>query len=95
MTPETLACPGGGFVKSGAGEPVFRFVAAFARLAQSETFLLSPSPDAIRSPARLFVHISSLTRGDVELSGAGVALVEVDSGKGKLRWLFPSKIAKS
>ena len=39
--------------------------------------------------------IASLTGGNVKLSKAGVALVELDSGKGKLRWLFPPKIAKS
>lgn len=37
--------------------------------------------------------IASLTGGRVKLSKAGVALVEVESGKGKLRWLFPPKIA--
>jgi phosphohistidine phosphatase len=39
--------------------------------------------------------IASLTGGAVKLSKAGVALVELDSGKSKLRWLFPPKIAKS
>jgi phosphohistidine phosphatase len=36
--------------------------------------------------------IAGLTGGAVKLSKAGVALVEMDSGKGRLRWLFPPKI---
>jgi len=39
--------------------------------------------------------IASLTGGRVKLAKAGVALVELDSGKGRLRWLFPPKIAKA
>ena len=39
--------------------------------------------------------IASLTGGNIKLSKAGVALVELDSGKGELRWLFPPKIAKA
>jgi phosphohistidine phosphatase len=39
--------------------------------------------------------IASLTGGKLKLAKAGVALVEVDSGKGLLRWLFPPKIAKA
>ncbi len=38
--------------------------------------------------------IASLTGGQVKLSKAGVALVEVESGRGELRWLFPPKIAR-
>ena len=38
--------------------------------------------------------IAALTGGSVKLSKAGVALVDLDSGKGELRWLFPPKIAK-
>jgi phosphohistidine phosphatase len=38
--------------------------------------------------------IAALTGGSVKLSKAGVALVELDSNKGELRWLFPPKIAK-
>ena len=37
--------------------------------------------------------IAGLTGGSVKLSKAGVALVDVDSGKGRLRWLFPPKFA--
>jgi phosphohistidine phosphatase len=36
--------------------------------------------------------IEGLTGGAVKLSKAGVALVDMDSGKGRLRWLFPPKI---
>ncbi|MBA3651108.1 MAG: phosphohistidine phosphatase SixA [Chthoniobacterales bacterium] len=39
--------------------------------------------------------IASLTGGKVKLAKAGVALVELDSGKGQLRWLFPPKIPKA
>jgi phosphohistidine phosphatase len=39
--------------------------------------------------------IAALTGGTVKLSKAGVALVDLDSGKGRLRWLFPPKIAKA
>ena len=38
--------------------------------------------------------IAALTGGSLKLSKAGVALVDLDSGKGELRWLFPPKIAK-
>ncbi|MEO5718633.1 MAG: phosphohistidine phosphatase SixA [Chthoniobacterales bacterium] len=38
--------------------------------------------------------IASLTGGQVKLSKAGVALVEVESARGELRWLFPPKIAR-
>ena len=38
--------------------------------------------------------IASLTGGSVKLSKAGVAMVDLNSGKGELRWLFPPKIAK-
>ena len=38
--------------------------------------------------------IAALTGGSVKLSKAGVALVDLDAGKGELRWLFPPKIAK-
>ena len=37
--------------------------------------------------------IASLTGGRVKVSKAGVALVEVESGKSELRWLFPPKFA--
>lgn len=37
--------------------------------------------------------ITALTGGTVKLSKAGVVLVDLDSSKGKLRWLFPPKIA--
>ena len=37
--------------------------------------------------------IQGLTGGAVKLSKAGVALIELDSGKGRLRWLFPPKLA--
>lgn len=39
--------------------------------------------------------IASVTGGKVKLSKAGVALVDLDSGKGQLRWLLPPKIAKA
>ncbi len=41
--------------------------------------------------------ISALTGASLKLSKAGVALVDVDlsSGKGRLLWLFPPKIAKN
>jgi phosphohistidine phosphatase len=38
--------------------------------------------------------IASLTGGRIKLSKAGVALVDLDSGKGRLRWLLPPTIAK-
>jgi phosphohistidine phosphatase len=38
--------------------------------------------------------IAALTGGNVKLSKAGVALVDVNLRKGKLLWLFPPKIAK-
>ena len=38
--------------------------------------------------------IAALTGGNVKLSKAGVALVKLNSGKGKLRWLFPPTVAK-
>lgn len=38
--------------------------------------------------------IASLTGGKVKLSKGGVALLEVEKGKGQLRWLLPPKIAK-
>ncbi len=37
--------------------------------------------------------IASLTGGRVKVAKAGVALVEVESGKSELRWLFPPKFA--
>jgi len=36
--------------------------------------------------------IASLTGGSVKLAKAGVALLELEAGKGRLRWLFPPKI---
>jgi len=41
--------------------------------------------------------ISALTGASLKLSKAGVALVDIDlsSGKGRLLWLFPPKIAKN
>ena len=39
--------------------------------------------------------IGDLTGGSVKLSKAGLALVELDGKRGKLRWLFPPKVAKA
>jgi phosphohistidine phosphatase len=39
--------------------------------------------------------IAALTGGKVKLAKAGVALVELESGKGQLLWLFPPKVAKA
>ena len=41
--------------------------------------------------------IKEITGGEVKLSKAGVALLEVNSGctSGKLLWLFPPKVAKA
>ena len=41
--------------------------------------------------------ISALTGASLKLSKAGVALVDINlsSGKGRLLWLFPPKIAKN
>lgn len=39
--------------------------------------------------------IASITGGNVKLSKAGIALVELDSGKGRLRWLLPPKVVTS
>ena len=38
--------------------------------------------------------IAALTGGKVKLAKAGVALVDLNSGEGKLLWLLPPKIAK-
>ena len=35
--------------------------------------------------------IAAVTGGDVKISKAGVALVDMDGKKGKLLWLFPPK----
>ena len=39
--------------------------------------------------------IEALTGGNVKLSKAGVALVDLSLGTGKLLWLFPPKLAKT
>jgi phosphohistidine phosphatase len=39
--------------------------------------------------------IGILTGGTIKLSKAGVALVDLKGGKGKLLWLFPPRVAKS
>ena len=39
--------------------------------------------------------IASLTGGRIKLLKAGVALVDLDAGKGRLRWLLPPAIARS
>lgn len=38
--------------------------------------------------------IASLTGGNIKLSKAGVAMIDLNAGKGELRWLFPPKVAK-
>jgi phosphohistidine phosphatase len=38
--------------------------------------------------------IAAVTGGDVKISKAGVALVEMDGSKGRLLWLFPPRLAK-
>ncbi len=39
--------------------------------------------------------ITALTGASLKLSKAGVALVDLNLKKGKLRWLFPPKVAKT
>lgn len=38
--------------------------------------------------------IAAVTGGDVKISKAGVALVEMHGSRGKLLWLFPPRLAK-
>ena len=38
--------------------------------------------------------IKTVTGGQIKISKAGVALVELTGGKGKLLWLFPPRVAK-